>query len=107
MEGPHPISQVDSYVTKISAGAYILSHDGKVAHYIGRSDTNLASRIKSSAKERQGHKFFWFDYTTSPMRAYYLECEWWHRYTPADNTNHPTVPPGTYWKCPVFGCPWS
>lgn len=107
MEGPRSISRVDTYVTKTSAGAYILSRDGKAVHYVGRSDTDLAKRIKSYANEGLNYKFFWFEYTASPMQAYYLECEWWHKYAPLDNDNHPAVPPGTYWKCPVPGCPWS
>jgi hypothetical protein len=107
MEGPFSILKVDTHVTKTSAGAYILSRDGKAAHYVGRSDTDVASRIKSSAREEPSYIYFWFDYATSPMEAYYLECEWWHKYAPRDNDNHPAVPPGTSWKCPVPGCPWS
>lgn len=101
------ISQVDSYVTTTSPGAYILSRDGKAAHYVGRSDTDLASRIKASAKQELRYKYFWFEYTVSSMHAYYLECEWWHKYAPPDNDAHPAAPPGTSWRCPVAGCPWS
>ena len=109
MRGPFSISQVNSLVDQTKPGAYILSRDGKTAHYVGRSDTNLASRIASSAKEEVGYTHFWFEHTTSPMQAYYLECDWWHKYKPSnlDNINHPAVPPGTYWKCPIPGCPWS
>ncbi len=106
MKGPLLISEVSNYV-KVSPGAYILSRDGKVAHYVGRSDNDLLSRIKSSANEGKGYKYFWFEYTTSPMQAYYLECEWYHKYNPPDNANHPARPPGTFWRCPVPGCPWS
>jgi hypothetical protein len=105
MSGPYSVTDVNTFVTKMSAGVYILSRDGKVAHYVGRSDTDLASRIKSSLN--QGYNYFWFEYADSPMRAYYLECEWYHKYNPPDNSNHPAVPPGTYWRCPVQGCPWS
>jgi len=107
MRGRYSLSKVDFYVTRTLPGTYILSRDGKVAHYIGRSDTDLASRIKNSGREGHGYKYFWFEYSASPMRAYYLECEWWHKYHPPDNVNHPALPPGTYWKCPVPGCPWS
>jgi hypothetical protein len=41
------------------------------------------------------------------MRAYQLECEWYHKYNPSDNSTHPAVPPGTNWRCPVHGCQWS
>jgi len=107
MQGPYPISQVSSYVTRVSPGVYILSRDIKVAHYIGRSDTDLASRISNSAREGRNYQYFWFEYTTSPMQAYYLEYEWYHKYVPADNIYHPAAPPGTYWRCPIIGCPWS
>ncbi len=107
MKGPYPISHIDSRITKISPGVYILSQDGRVAHYVGRSDTNLATRVKNSLTEGTDYKYFWFEYATSPMQAYYLECEWYHKYDPPNNANHPAAPPGTYWRCPVLGCEWS
>jgi hypothetical protein len=105
--GPFALDEVDSRIAQASSGAYILSRDGKAAHYIGRSDTDLAARIKQSASEHPGNLYFWFETTTSAMQAYYLECEWWHKYNPPDNSNHPAVPPGTLWRCPVVGCEWS
>ena len=107
MKGRFNISQVNSVVRRNIPGAYILSRDGKAADYVGRSDSDLPSRIKASIREGIGYKYLWFEYATSPMQAYYLECEWYHKYAPPDNTNHPAVPPGTYWRCPVPGCPWS
>jgi len=107
MKGPYPLSEVYDYVKKTWPGAYILSRDGEVAHYVGRSDKDVASRIKDSAGTAGDYQYFWFEYASSPMQAYYLECEWYHKYLPPDNTNHPGAPPGTYWLCPVPGCPWS
>lgn len=107
MRGRYPVSEVYDRVTKISPGAYILSRDGRAAHYVGRSDEDLARRIADSQREGTGYRYFWFEYASSPMQAYYLECEWYHRYAPPDNTNHPAVPPETYWRCPVAGCSWS
>ena len=107
MKGPYSLSNVDVYVTRISPGAYILSRDGRVANYVGRSDTDVASRINSSAKERTEYTHFWFEYSTTPMQAYYLECEWYHKYSPIANINHPAAPPETHWRCPVSGCPLS
>jgi hypothetical protein len=107
MKGPFPISGVVSYVMQNSKGAYILSRDGKIAHYIGRSDDDLQGRIQRSSTEGYGYKYFWFEDTTSPKRAYELECEWYHKYKPTDNSVHPAVPPGTNWRCPVAGCEWS
>ena len=106
MNGPYKISEINNIITKKSSGAYILSRNGENAHYVGRSDNDLLSRLKISA-ERNNYKFFWYEYTESPMKAYYLECEWFHKYLPVDNEIHPAVPPNTNWKCPVKGCPWS
>ena len=108
MVGPFSVTQVDTVVIYTSPGAYILSRDGKHAHYVGRSDVDIRSRIKQSIQE-QNCSFFWIEYTTSPRDAYRLECEWWHKFgtPPPGNVNHPPVPAGTSWRCPVAGCPWS
>ncbi len=106
MEGPFPINSVNLHVTRTSPGAYVLSRNGKAAHYVGRSDTDLGQRILSSA--RQGtYTHFWFEYCTSPMRAFHTECQWWHKYSPSDNSIHPAIPAGTNWRCPIEGCQWS
>lgn len=44
MEGPFPLNSVNIQVTRTSPGAYVLSRDGKTAHYVGRSDTGLAQQ---------------------------------------------------------------
>lgn len=105
--GPYPITLVDNYVTQDLPGVYILSRNGKTADYVGRSDANLSSRIKQSIKEGKGYTFFWFEYTNSIKEAFYKECEYYHKYNPPENTIHPSSPPGTNWKCPVVGCPYS
>jgi hypothetical protein len=107
MSGPYLIDYVDFYVTRKSPGVYILSRDGKTAAYVGRSDTDVRARIKQSASEGYGYKYFLFEYATSPRDAYYKECEYYHKYKPRDNVNHPAVSPGANWQCPVLGCPWS
>lgn len=94
------------YITRISPGVYILSRDGKTVTYVGRSDTDLRSRINQS--EREGvYTHFWFEYTASARDAYLKECEYFHKYRPPDNSKHPSVPVGTNWRCPIIGCPWS
>ncbi|MEO0236253.1 MAG: hypothetical protein ABIM02_05970 [candidate division WOR-3 bacterium] len=107
LRGPYLIEEVNKYVREISPGVYILSRDGRTAAYVGRSDTDVGSRIKQSAKEGYGYKYFWYEYASSPRDAYYKECEYYHKYKPDDNTNHPSVPPGKNWRCPIEGCPWS
>jgi len=105
--GPYPIDKVELYVTQSLPGVYILSRDGKTAAYVGRSDSDLALRIKQSIKEGDGYTFFWFEYTNSQKEAYIKECEYYHKYNPKDNKNHPAAPFGSNWKCPVVGCPYS
>lgn len=107
MYGPFLIKDVYSFVTQISPGAYILSRDGKTAHYVGRSDSDVAHRIKRSALDGKGYLWFWFEYTSSSIKAYLLECEWFHKYKPTDNTIHPATTRNTLWKCPTKGCSWS
>lgn len=107
MQGPFSINNVSYYVKDGSTGAYILSRDGKIAHYVGRSDGDLRNRINRSSTEGYGYKYFWFEYATSLMSAYYLECKWYHKYGPTDNSVHPAVPIGMNWRCPVVGCDCS
>ncbi len=105
--GPYPLNSVDLYVTQTSPGVYVLSRDGKTASYVGRSDTDVGSRIKESSSERDGYTTFWFEYTVSSKDAFLKECEHYHKYNPPDNINHPAFPFGTNWRCPIIGCPWS
>ncbi len=104
MKGAFNLDSVDIFVNVVSPGAYILSRDGKAADYVGRSDSNLADRIKKSAQEGRGYKYFWYEYTTSEEEAYYKECKWYHEYNPPDNDIHPAAPAGSNLKCPVYGC---
>lgn len=105
--GPFPINDVDLYVMRQSPGIYILSRDGRTASYVGRLDTDVSSRIKQSARDGYGYTYFWFEYAASSRDAYYKECEYYHKYNPPDNTNHPAVPYGANWRCPIRRCAWS
>ena len=107
MQGRFPLSEVSLRVKALKIGAYIFSRDGKYAHYVGRSDDDLQDRIQRSSEEGYGYKYFWFEYASSAMKAYKLECLWYHKYNPTDNSIHPAVPPGMNWRCPVEGCQWS
>ncbi|MGQ9571148.1 MAG: hypothetical protein ACUVUQ_10000 [Thermodesulfovibrionales bacterium] len=105
--GPYPMNEVNFYVAQNAPGVYILSKDGRSAAYVGRSDTDVGARIKQSAREGYGYTHFWFEYAISLKDAYSKECEYYYKYNPPDNTNHPAVPFGKNWRCPVRGCPWS
>ena len=106
LSGPHAISLVSSIVPTQSPGVYVLSRNGRTAHYVGRSDTCLATRLASSARAEK-YTHFWYGFTSSPMQAYHAECELYHSYSPVDNANHPAVPIGTQWRCPLATCPWG
>ncbi len=108
MIGPCPLTkpEIDKVSPGRAIGAYILSRDGKTAHYVGRSDSDLATRLRSYVGTSK-YVGFWYETVQSSVEAYYLECDWYHKYHPTDNQNHPAVPPGATWKCPVPGCPWG
>jgi hypothetical protein len=108
MTGPRALTKakIDELLPRKVIGSYVLSRDGKTAHYVGRSDSDLASRLKSHVGSGD-YTVFWYEVVESPMQAYFLESEWYHKYHPADNQNHPAVPPGATWKCPVAGCSWG
>lgn len=108
MNGPFEINDVSLHVEQSSIGVYILSRDAQTAHYVGRSDSDLRSRIPQSTGEGYGYKYFWFECASSAMRAYHMECRLYHRHIRTiDNKNHPAVPVGTNWRCPVQGCEWA
>ena len=100
--GPYPLSNIDMYVIANSIGSYILSRGSNAAHYVGRSDTDLNSRLKSHLGK--GYVSFWFETASSSLEAYSSECVLYHKYNPPDNDVHPAVPPMASWKCPVPGC---
>lgn len=107
MFGPFEITEVGQSVPKGYIGVYILSCDRKKVDYVGRSDSDIQGRLRSSISEGHGYQVFWFCYETSSMQAYKHECYLYHKYNPPDNTNHPAVPSGMNWRCPINGCPWG
>ena len=105
MKGPFDLNEIAININVHGPiGTYILSRGNNAAHYVGRSDSNLSLRLKQHAQEGR-YVQFWFENTASSLEAYYLECEWYHKYKPLDSINHPAVPPGAAWKCPIAGCP--
>lgn len=92
---------INSVVPGLSVGVYILSKDGKIAHYVGRSDNDLTARLTSYISDSQNYTHFWYEVTNSAKSAFELECSWWHKYQPDDNKNHPDRPNGSGWQCSV------
>lgn len=103
MSGPYSLNTqtVNKLVSSSSPGVYILSTDGKTAHYVGRSDNDVAGRLNWWVNNSQKYTYFWFEPASSAKAAFDLECQWWHKYRPDDNQNHPDRPDGSGWQCPV------
>jgi hypothetical protein len=96
---------VDIFVTSKSPGVYELDRikeGGFHVHYVGRSDDDVAGRLKKWVGSK--YLFFKFVYTSSSKAAFELECQLYHDIRPPDNDIHPAKPSGTSYKCPVAGC---
>lgn len=105
MEGPFALKvQFLDQIPQNSSGVYLLSLDGHVAIYVGRSESDLKNELLGYVEKGQGYSHFWFEIATSSLEAYGLECKWYHQYQPKGNLTHPAVSPGATWKCPVAGC---
>lgn len=114
MEGPYPLSvaEIARRVTRTSAGNYGLSRSSQgdfFVHYVGRSDTDVADRLRKWA-EQASYRRFKFSYATSPKAAFDRECQTYHDFDgpkgALDNKQHPDRPSGSGWRCPrcsVFG----
>ncbi len=107
MNGSYTLSTdiISEKVTRTSAGNYALGYvDNETFYvqYIGRADTDVASRLKQHVGE--SYKRFKFSYATSPKAAFEKECENYHDFGGVegnlDNKIHPDRPKNAGWKCP-------
>lgn len=107
MYGAYELSDNDirSQVTKISAGNYALGYQNQegyfVVKYVGRSDSDVANRLKQHIGEDYSH--FKYSYASSPKAAFEKECENYHDFggeEKLDNEIHPRRPNDSNWKCP-------
>ncbi len=98
------ISTIRANVKEGSIGNYWLFDGALGIRYVGRSDTDLQSRLLRHVDESP-YKSFKFSYAASPKEAYYKECEQYHRYIGSGklmNKNHPDSPDGmSHLCCPV------
>jgi len=106
-QGRFPIEEVYEHIEGEKIGVYILTKGQNIVNYVGRSDTDIRDRFHKSRYEGEDYGYYWFKYTTSVRNAFLLECKIYHKYQPSDNTNHPQVPNGTYWRCPQKDCEWG
>lgn len=103
MRGPYSLDTwtISSNVPRSTPGVYILSRDGKTAHYVGRSDIDLSGRLNQHANANNRYTHFWFEAASSANLAFKLECQWWHKYSPDDNKIHPDRLSNYSWRCPI------
>ena len=81
-------------------GAYLLIGANDYVIYVGRSDTNLRSRLLDHlpgietnpciAGKRPAEVYF--ENTADAWAAYRLECEWYRKYDPPCNDIAPSLP---------------
>ena len=98
---------IDSVITRKSPGVYVLGYLNHkrafVVCYVGRSDVDVAARLKTHVNSVYSR--FKFKYFDSPKAAFEKECVIWHDFGGPegllDNKNHPDKPEGTNWKCPI------
>lgn len=108
LDGPYKLTneRIDEVVKKKSPGTYALDRNPddpafKVAR-VGRSDTDVAARLKSYVGGK--YKYFKFGYSSSAKAAFEKECTLYHDFNPPDNAIHPDRPEGTDYDCPVSDC---
>ena len=88
-------------------GVYLLGHRGAIGlnvRYVGRSDTDLASRLKDHVS---WYSHFQFEYAVGPATAFHEECRLWHHHGGSQHLNnsiHPDSPLGMDLKCSVGLC---
>lgn len=102
LSGPFFVSGLQRMPLLRSPGAYVLSRDGRTAHYVGRADADLAGRLGNSSTQGN-YSHFWYEYASSAAAAYTLECRYYHDFKPTDNLIHPAAPGGSFLTCVV--CP--
>lgn len=106
MQGPYLLStgKISEVVTRTSPGNYALgyvnSENTFVVNYVGRSDNDVAARLKTHVGEK--YKHFKYSYASSPKAAFEKECQNYHDFggsNALDNSIHPDRPAWASWKC--------
>lgn len=99
--------EIDKFVEVGSIGNYALGYrdlEGTfIVRYVGRSDTDLNSRLKDHVNEDPEYRRFKFVTFDSAVDAYKLECQNYHDFDNLKNEYHPRKPDGMENKvfCPV------
>lgn len=106
MNGPFDfnLNEISIQITKNSAGNYALGYQNQegyfVVKYVGRSDSDVANRLKQHIGEDYSH--FKYSYASSPKAAFEKECENYHDFGGDENLVneiHPRRPDDSYAVC--------
>ena len=103
MSGPFTLKYLHLFLREKSAGAFILSRNGRSADRVGSSPQDIAGAIRLMARDSE-YRYFWFATTSTAEQAYEFEHGWYHRYRPSDHTYPPIPYPGLTWRCTNEGC---
>ena len=103
MSGPFTLKYLHLFLRDTSAGAFILSRNGRSADYVGSSAHDLADAVRRAAHNGE-YKYFWFSYTGSADQALDLERNWYHRYGPGDSASKTGRTAAAGWRCTLEDC---
>ncbi len=103
MSGPYRLRLLHLFVTRRSAGAFILSRHGRLADFVGFSTDDVAGAL-ARFRNGSGYRYFWYAYARSPAEAASLAGYWYHRYRPTDNVVPPEGIDHSSWRCSIAGC---
>ena len=103
MLGPFLLKYHHMFINSNSAGAFILSRNGRSADYVGASANDLIGTLGRFARQSD-YRYFWFVESGSGREAAEIEQTWLHRYRPSDNPSPSSAPHGTRWRCTIAGC---
>ena len=103
MLGPFLLKYHHMFINSNSAGAFILSRNGRSAEYVGASANDLIGTLGRFARQSD-YRYFCFVESGSDHEAAEIEQTWLHRYRPSDNPSPSSAPHGTRWRCTIEGC---
>ncbi|MEY8684827.1 hypothetical protein AB9N12_01355 [Bacteroides sp. AN502(2024)] len=116
MVGPYRLTddEINANIESDKIGNYAFGYlndkGAFVVRYVGRSDTDLRTRIKHGLADRRTnpkmwqYEYFKFSYADTSTEAYIKECKNYHDFGGDRgnllNTSHPDVPNGLEIYCP-------